>query len=568
MSLPVLNIPTQDVSQRPSPYLRPKILLRWVQALPTADTNAVSHMLLEKIQVINTSRYPVAERMALMSVLYPSVQQLVMALGKKYQNAQIPLGRKERFFSDICRKLLFDMASGYKIIVSELVIKKKHKLAENILLHEATFFSTVFLSWNLLESYSVYDPVDEGVWHDLHQLYRYAEANSFHETQIDDPQPLMGLPLAATVDFAYKRIILVAIAEPYQLMQGEAYEIFRLVSFWTKECDLLVNAQLAGEGEYAVDMSADQSPRFITHDLFTQNISGRVIDIEKIKNKLEVLLQNILRGNFDDDVLQDAGVLERKQRDALLRLSDTWQGNTERSEPRKPSAEEVRITTGLNSCHHFISLRAKFTPEMDELKMHSNKETPALTEDEGKSFFARRYQEALKKDKRHIHANYAQEDWQQSNLSQMGIALRCTNGHHDISVKVGEIVSYRYDGKLKGRWQTGVVRWIKSDTRKVLDIGIMDIAKSAVPVAVKAMSGVGKGTDYFRALLIPFQVSLKQTRSIILPANIYDINTVLVVNLGKRMFNIRLTRLLLFTTAINQYEFDILEASKHLDKMH
>ena len=568
MSLPVLSIPTQDVSHRPKPYLRPKILQRWVHSLPTADTNAASHMLIEKLHVLNSSRYPTQERMALMAILYPAVLQLVDALNKKYYSAQIPLGRKERFHSDVCRKLLFDMASAYKIIVSELVIKKKHKQAESILLHEATYFSLVFLSWNLLESFTVYDPVDEGVWHDLHQLYRYSEANSYHETQIDDPYPVMGLPIAATIDFAYKRILLLAAAEPYQLMQGEAYEIFRLVSFWTKDCDLLVNAQQAVEGEYAVDMSADAAPRFITHDLYAQKISGRVLDLERIKAKLELLIQNILRGNFEDDLLQDAGVLERKQRDALLRLSDTWQGNVERSEPRKPSADDVRITTGLNSCHHFISLRAKFTPEMDELKIHSNKSAPALSEHEGKSFFATRYQEALKKDKRHIHANYSQEDWQQSNLSQMGIALRCFDGHHDISVKVGEIVSYRFDGKLKGRWQTGVVRWIKSDTRKVLDIGIMDIAKSAVPVAVKSMSGVGKGTDYFRALLIPFQVSLKQTRSVILPANIYDINTVLVVNLGKRMFHIRLTRLLLFTTAINQYEFDILEAPKQYAQLH
>ena len=559
MSLPVLSIPSQDLSQKPKPYLRPKILAKWVKELPTVDINGAAHRLIEQIHTINSSRYPVHERMALMAVLNPVVQQVIDSLEKKYNNAQIPLGRKERFFSDTCRKLLFDMASGYKIIVSELVIKKKHKMAENVLLHEASYYAIIFLGWNLVESYSVYDPVDEGVWHDLHQLYRYAEANLFHEVQIDDPFPAMALPMTPSIDFAYKRILLLAIAEPYHLMQGEAWEIFRLVSFWTEDCELLPNVQKASEGDYAVDMTADQAPRFITHDLYMQQISGRVIDIEKIRQTLELLIQNILRGNYDHDLLQDAGVLERKQRDALLRLSDTWQGSTERSEPRKPSADDVRITTGLNSCHHFISMRARFTPEMDELKIQSNKKAPALTKDEGKSFFATRYQEALKKDKRHIHANYSQEDWQQSNLSQMGIALRCFDGHHDISVKVGEIVSYRFDGKLKGRWQTGVVRWIKSDERKVLDIGIMDIAKSAVPVAVKAMSGVGKGTDYFRALLIPFQVSLKQTRSIILPANIYDINTVLVVNLGKRMFHIRLTRLLLFTTAINQYEFDILE---------
>jgi len=568
MSLPVLSIPTQDVSQKPKPYLRPKILAGWLHELPTADSNAAVHLLIEKLQVINSSRYPAQERMALLAVLHPAVIQLVGALVQKYHTAPIPLARKERFLSDICRKLLFDMAAGYKIIVSELVIKKKHKQAEINLLHEATYFSIIFLSWNLVEAYTVYDPVDDGVWHDLHQLYRYAEANGFHETHLDDPFPTMALPVAATVDFAYKRIILLAIAEPYHLMQGEAWEIYRLVSYWTADCDLLPNIQSAVEGEYAVDMSADLAPRFITHDLYSQNISGRVIDISKIKEKLEVLIQNILRGKFEYHLLEGIDALERKQRDALLRLMDTWKGNTERSEPRNASVDDVRITAGLNSCHHFISMRAKFTPEMDELKIQSDKSEPALTRDEGKSFFATRYQEALKKDKRHIHGNYSQEDWRQSNLSQMGIALRCYSGHHDLTVKVGEIVSYRFDGKLKGRWQTGVVRWIKSDNRKVLDIGIMDIAKSAVPVAVKAMSGIGTGTDYFRALLIPFQVSLKQTRSVILPANIYDINSVLVVNLGRRMFHIRLTRLLLFTTAINQYEFDILEVPMQHAQMH
>ena len=140
MSLPVLNIPSQDVSQRPRPYLRPKMLHQWVDELPTADINASAHMLLEKLHVINASRYPVQERMALMVVLYPIVQQVVTTLGQKYHLAEIPLGRKERFFSDTCRKLLFDMAAGYKIIVSELVIKKKHRVAEDVLLHEATLF--------------------------------------------------------------------------------------------------------------------------------------------------------------------------------------------------------------------------------------------------------------------------------------------------------------------------------------------------------------------------------------------------------------------------------------------
>ena len=90
-------------------------------------------------------------------------------------------------------------------------------------------------------------------------------------------------------------------------------------------------------------------------------------------------------------------------------------------------------------------------------------------------------------------------------------------------------------------------------------MGIMNLSYSAVPIAVKAVDGLGKGTDYFRSLLVPKQVSIKQLRSVIVPAMMYDIGTVLSVNMKTKLFHIKLTKLIISTGNIAMFEFETLE---------
>lgn len=561
MPLPVLNVPTQDLSQKPRPYLRPKQLQAWLLELPAADLNAASQQLVAKIISINTARYPVDERIKLMHVIKPYVLDYIKQLHDRNKTPRIPLEHKARLTANLINDLLVSTASGYKLVVSELAMQKHYKQQQSHWLHESIYYSITFLSLAIVEAYHVYDPTPDGAWHDIHQLYIYAEANQLNDKPVDDPQPIANSPAPYTIDFAYKRLLLLSLAEPYQLMQGEAWDIFQLVAHWAGYCEISPASQLANEGDYIVDVTADASPRFVTHDTYEENLTGRIIDIDNAKHQLEALIHNMLREIQHYELLPNTGLSERQQRDMLLRLSDHWSGNNERCEPRVTAGDTVRITTGLNACHYFLSLKSNFTPEMDELKIITTSQE-ALDDEKVSSFFATKYQAALQKDKRHSHASYNIEEWQQHNLSSRGVALRAHEGYQQSQIKVGEVVAYRFKGKYNGRWQIGVIRWLKSGPDHSLDLGIMDMAKSAVPVAVKALSGVGKGTDYFRSLLVPYMVSLQQKRSIIVPANIYDINTILAVNLGKRIFHIRLTHLLLSSTAIVKYGFEPLEVSR------
>ena len=105
-----------------------------------------------------------------------------------------------------------------------------------------------------------------------------------------------------------------------------------------------------------------------------------------------------------------------------------------------------------------------------------------------------------------------------------------------------------------------MVRWLRADPDDGIDLGIMNMASSAIPIAVKGLKGAGYGTDYFRGLLIPKQVSQQQTRSVLVPAAIYDVHSELAVNMKQRLFYIRLKSLLRSTNEFCQFTFDVLDA--------
>ena len=90
-------------------------------------------------------------------------------------------------------------------------------------------------------------------------------------------------------------------------------------------------------------------------------------------------------------------------------------------------------------------------------------------------------------------------------------------------------------------------------------MGIMNLAHSAVPIAIKAVHGLGKGTDYFRSLLVPKQVSIKQLRSVLVPALLHDIGTTLSVNMKTKIFFIKLSKLIISTGNVAMFEFETLK---------
>lgn len=557
MTLPVLNLPIQS-SKRPKPYLKVKMLREWQLSLPGANAIKSAQLTLQQLRTLNQSRYPYAERVQLLDTLRPTVRQLLVSLKQNLRRAGFPLSTEHRQQENLIQDLLNEMAQGYKVVASELMNKNSRKENDQLLLRETIYLSIQYLARCIVESYLVYSSPQYDIWRELHQLYRYAEYHQLQNKPVDDPFPDYELPVQYTIDLVYKRIVLLSLAAPYHLMQHEAEDIYYLVSAWTSACHIVPMDKRHISNQYGVDFATDMSPRFIPESLEWEPVDGRIIDISEVKQRLDHHLEKVLRHNFNEvemapGVSAKATLHERQQRDMLLRLADAWHGTLYRQDQRKDRGARLRIAVGLNACHFYSSNKAEFTPEMDELRLISSATNSNST------MFAKAYREALHKDRLHGVSNYPVSPWQQRNVSHAGIALRWDKSQARLDVKVGEVVAYLFESRTGLRWQIGIIRWIQVDNDNNIDMGIMNLANSAVPVAAKAIKGLGKGTDYFRSLLIPKQVSLKQQRSLVLPASLYDVGSVLSVNMKTKLFYVKLTHMVLSTRTIAVFEFDVLD---------
>ncbi len=548
----VLRLPEEGSRHHPNPYLRVKHLKSWLINLPKANTLVAAEQFLQQLETINYSSYPVFERTALLDTLRPVARQFISHLKQVTKNATIPLESRELETYQLIQKILAAMATGYKLVLDELVQLKTHKEHDELQLREAIYVIIQYLSRQLVEAYLVYAPAPANVWYELHSLYLYAEEHALQLLPVDDPYPDFSLPTHYTIDLAYKRILLLALAEPYHMMQGEADDIYYLVSAWTAACHIWPRGTETHDSGYAVDMTSDQPPRLISDDHKWDTSQARTLDIDEVKQRLDIHLQRLLRNSLDIiDHNEQQSLIERRQRDMLLRLSEAWYGDLSRQFIRQPSAAQIRMTSGLNACHFYISGGEDFTPAIDELNLKAEEIEPPL--------YATAYVAALEKDRYHKNRNYPIRPWWQFNVSEAGTALSCKTDCRKTHVKVGEVVTYLDKLGSSRFWTVGIVRWLKSKEGDGMEMGIMNLANSAVPVAVKALKGPGWGTEYFRGLLIPKQVSLHQTRSILVPAAVYDVNSELAVNLKKRLFYIRLKSLLRATTEFCQFTFEVLE---------
>ena len=549
MAVPVLNIPAQELKKKPKPYLKVKTLQRWLDDLPTANISRSTEQILQQLKTINRSRYPALERIHLLDTLKPAARELLIQLKQQIKNPQLPLGDKQKEAAETIQIILDEMASGYKCVVSQFIMQDSKKESDSMLLQEAIYNSIQYLARRLVESYLIYAPEPYDVWRELHQLYHYAEQLGIHDMPVDDPYPDYSLPVIYTIDLVYKRILLLALAEPYHLMQNESEEIFRLVSSWTDECHIqpIINQKI--ENEFVFDLATDATPRFIGHNMDWQPINGRLLDIKGVRLHLDNFLQQFLRHETIEEIHSH---VEIQTRDMLLRLAEALEGSLTRQSDRRTGVGDVRIAVGLNPAHYYISNCAEFTPEMDELRLQGQHNIQP-------SMFANAYKDALNKDRIHSHQDYATYTWLQSNTSYTGSALNCSLDSDDQAVKVGELVTYCPDDKTTHKWKVGLIRWVKFQKDSGINMGIMNLSHTAVPVAIKSIRGTGRGTDYFRALMIPKQVSINQTRSLVVPATLYDVNTVLAINMKNRFFYIKLTKQILSTRSFSQFEFDVLE---------
>jgi hypothetical protein len=559
MYLPVLNLPNQELFQRPKPYIKPRNLNRWLTNLVSNSLDSAIVELTAHVLVLNKSHYAPKERLKLMLLIQPRAHEIMSGLEQTLSTAKLPYTDQHAVTQTNIIKLINELASGYKLIVSELAILDDSRTNYDSMLCEAVYFSMHYLSLLLLQVYRCYQPEPEDAWSELHQLYRYALTLGLQDFPVDDQLAQVHFSPPHTIDKMYQRIVLLAIAEPYNLMQNESDVVYRLTTKWIDYCNIIPLGDFSPTNEYIIDLTDDLGPHYVSNDNTWIPSDGRIVDISLVKKKLEVDIQKLLRNTLTDS-LETESLVNRNLRNMLMRISDNWRQRISREINRDKSSIEMTLINSMNACHYFLSEQAQFTPAMDEFNMMT--ETSTQDDSEKSQAHIDAYETALDSDKRHNRSIYLTSTWYEINNSEFGMALSGDLEKYTRKiVKVGDLIAYKEKRHEKAKWQFGIVRWQKSRDRSNIEIGVMSIASDAKPIAVKGISGVGAGTDYYRSLLIQGTNTRVQGDNIVVPAFLYDINSVVAINTGDTIYYLRFTKLLLATGAVAQYQYETVDIS-------
>jgi hypothetical protein len=589
-----LTIPQQIPKAGVAAFFNAAKLKDWLDALPLANPRKTGQELLTALQQTNRTPAPANQRFHFLEQCRPLIADITDTLHKHYAAASIPLEDKHRTTAELVHALLAEMAYGYKAIVLTTSAAPLNDANRNMLVASA-LCAMHHLAKLMVDSYALYLPEPASVWLELHQIYRYADYEDFASR---------GYPLEGqagdvrSIDHTYRRIIMLALANPYHLMQGEAQLVFRELDKWASHCRILpLGAGVSPNSQFYLDLDSDTPPGYAPSSAkVLYPVDGRTLDISGTLAAVEQRSKALLAAaKTESGQLTLAG---RKLRNMYKRLTDAWGIRVERLSERKPRSTPLEIAIGLSAAHHFAGHGTEFAPESNEIELRHGKgrgkdqeltlfsenDAPWVHEDQASRLATGIVQPRTSqfatdpaKDKDvwvkiystqvHFESNKGQSTptfdstaCQLQDESRGGMAISCRKGH-GMRLLVGEVIAFKSEhAPNPDDWSIGVVRWLRTTTQEQLELGIGLLADDTLPVATRGVKGVGKDSEYFRSLLIPRMDPTQYPTTLITPAAVYDLDSVVLVNTGSDVFYAQLTKIMNATNSFALFQFKIVDA--------
>ncbi len=565
----------------------PGELSKWIKTLPVSDAATAAAHLFNLLHQYNQCELEPLVRFEALESLQIAITHSSSALCEKYIHSALPLNERNRQRFHLSSGLFDQMAIGYKTIVLELY----NQSANNQKLHElylkAIHKAIKQLARLLLECYKVYAKEPDDVWGELNQLYQLSETLGANKLVLDNEDNKQTA--TQTIQYAYLRIALLSVANPYHLMQGEATVLYDYLRKWATGCQLkkVTDYNNLNNNLVVIELKRSHPPHFF--------YQGRIVDI---KNACTIDLSRLLE-QFNEtltkmSVYLSSGVTqhtfsERMRRDMFLRIQRVWKERQIRKHHREQTNEYLELATGLATAHHFIHAQCDYTPEQHEVRFYRQDgmdntlhlhtldversidfKLPQNTNSEPRETRATD-SDLLFWQKLHNHEqNYGAHcdtsiqdhqkyRWMLFNQSENGIGLRRDWGC-DSCVNVGDIVSYKKPIDVAG-WHIGVVRWVKEFDKHVLELGINII--KGVPRAVSVRNTNTDNVKYFRCLLLELHSRGQSYVTLISPASTLKVGCKILLNTQNQMQYAKISELVTTTTSYSQYEFEIIPIPKN-----
>ncbi|HEX4857815.1 MAG TPA: hypothetical protein VFV17_02280 [Usitatibacteraceae bacterium] len=356
-------------------------------------------------------------------------------------------------------------------IAGECAIAYKHALLEKtgkMVLFNAKktippliYWTLFYLHMQMMKSYRVYHPVPPGVWQEMHVLHRYAEEQGY----VGEGN---GTDTGLTIHDLYTEALMVALADPYRLMQREIDRALEVLQQNRGLVDLRDSAEgLNPQRLFVVAQDSDAPPRVLVQG--NRPPPGnllRLVDPSKLVEKL----QQRLRPAKAAAVAKGRGAHDPA--DLLARLIRLWGDPPKRQFRRSPTDSAVALCSGIKAICHFTELALNEDPEADAKAIRDGDTIPLIRIPDDD-----------------VSRSIGVESWQVLNQSANGLRLHRESGGR-VAITVGDVIGVRFVG---GRtWNVGIVRWLTLLEGSSLEFGVELVAPAAKSIVIEPTIGGGR----------------------------------------------------------------------------
>lgn len=556
----------------------------WLNALPRGDALVFAQTVHAALLIMNRSPLKRLKRYDLSEQLRPVVNDAAAMLVRRYQTLPLPLTEQAQSDASLVQQLYAELATSFKIAVNEEIVRHARSGRDKAPLQLAIQRSLLCLGRVLLECYRVYASEPPLLWRDIHTLYRNSERARLQNL------PIYRAPdsdeTALAIKQAYLRIAVLALSNPYHLMQCEAEELYRRIGRWVHFVQLTPLQGSAG-GRFVVELDSDLPARYIGKSAPSiPRGEMRALDLKALTAAIDeqIGLATIQLVNHPTSTTLSM----RMQRDMYLRFHAALHERPERRHERTPTMARLMLVKGFTACHYLLNDQQAFTPEEEEtesksaswktlqpptLSLLDDNQTPSFPTNRGgtsrtsrfhgfdaeaddvwrKATLAAQPEDLVEK------APASAVQWNRKNESDGGMALFCAR-NCPMHMRVGELVAFAEDeAAAADSWRIGAVRWLRTRSNGGLEIGVQRLADNGYAVGTQALSGAGKGSEYLRGILIPRLDPINEHSSLLSPASIYDVGSVIRLRLGKRVVHLRLMELLEATRLFAHFRVQLVD---------
>lgn len=535
----------------------PRDLRRWIANLPKANIGESARLLYQAVGELNQLLTPSDNRLQLLELLRPEIYFVCKHLERNFLQQAIVLDDRSRKIVNLCQALQTHLAMGYKQIVAR--ISPKYTKDRARLLSTALQRAMHALEGPLLRASQLYSPVPDGLWLDVHQLYRIACQHRLQHLAIGDE--LASQVHQLSVEQTYAVALLLGASRSNQLRQSQIARLAEVLESWSQWIKL--DPASSAAGLFAVSPQLDVGPRYRSKFRSEQQPGLQGFDPQPLVRAIALHL-----AHPTDQALPVPSAMTA---DTLHHLQAAWGEAAERSFQRTEGNGTLTLCVGMSALHYYLGGERSFSeilkkPATTKARFEP---TPVKSNDTWNQAFDAAptgesdllpYEEieypvnpadddASGSDHQHHFATYALPI---INHSPGGY---CLGWPKDVpeQLQAGEMVGIR-DANDQA-WSIAVVRWIRQVRNGAMQMGIELVAPHAQPCGLQLVRAENEHGHYLRGLLLPEISAIDLPPTLLAPRLPFQEGQQVMINTNGHERRADLDRRVTSTHSFNQFAY-------------